>query len=225
MIEFFAHIFDPLSDRMMRYDDAISRILSHIRSDSDSSSNESDRTLRNSGSLSSIDSFMTACDEFEYTNFPFLTKGMDLADVGLVDSRKIRYQLFGQRSEREFLGKLYCIRKAENAWLSDSASRNWLRDTGRDVVSGLLSADGTDPEPFEEAYDALVDWAWRFPDKMMQEMNQVRVTEISFFDIVLDWCILDSLDALATPPSSITSVMGNRKKVRNIEFKSLFNIS
>lgn len=196
-------------DRMIRSDDAISRILSHIRNDSDESI-ESDRTIRNSSSVSSIDSYMTACDEFEYSTFPFLTKGIELAEIGLVDSRKVRYQLFGQRSEREFLGKLYCIRKAEQSWLSDSATRNWLRDTGLVTISGLLTADGTDPEPFQEAFEGLVDWSWRHPEKTKDELHQLRVAEVSFFDVVLDWCILDAIDDLANPPSAIISVMGNR---------------
>ena len=99
--------------------------------------------------MSSVESFMTACDEFEYSSFPFLVKGIEQAEIGLVDSRKVRYQLFGQRSEKEFLGKLYCIRKAERAWLSDPATRTWLKETGLTTVSGLLIADGTAPEPFQ----------------------------------------------------------------------------
>ena len=70
---------------------------------------------------------MTACDDFEYDSFPFLSQGLDLAEEYKVDARKIRYQLFGQRSEREFLGKLWCIRKAECSWLSDPQARDWLR--------------------------------------------------------------------------------------------------
>lgn len=36
------------------------------------------------------------------------------------------------------------------------------------------------------------------------------MAELTFFDVVIDWCILDAIDDLANPPSSITSVMSNR---------------
>jgi len=100
---------------------------------------------------------------------------MELAEIGLVDCRKVRYQLFGQRSEREFLGKLYCIRKAEQSWLSDPETRNWLRDTGLMTITGLLIADGSDPEPFQESFEALIDWSWRHPENMKDELHQLRV--------------------------------------------------
>ena len=56
-----------------------SRILNK---ESDLESIASDRTLRNSGSVSSLDSYMTACEEFDYSLFPFLHRGIQNADRG-----------------------------------------------------------------------------------------------------------------------------------------------
>ena len=33
------------------------------------------------------------------------------------------------------------------------------------TISGLLMADKQDPEPFQEAFEALIEWSWRYPDK------------------------------------------------------------
>ena len=52
------------------------------KKESDLESIASDRTLRNSGSVSSLDSYMTACEEFDYSLFPFLHRGIQNADRG-----------------------------------------------------------------------------------------------------------------------------------------------
>ena len=33
------------------------------------------------------------------------------------------------------------------------------------TISGLLMADKQDPEPFQEAFEALIEWSWRYPEK------------------------------------------------------------
>ena len=96
-------------------------------------------------------------------------------DLGNIECRKLhRYQLFNQRSEREYLGKLYCIRKADRNWVSDPATRNWLREMTSAVIRGLLIVDGTDPEPFQEAFDSLLDYSWRHPEKLKEELRIVQ---------------------------------------------------
>ena len=94
---------------------------------------------------------MTACDDFEYDSFPFLSQGLDLAEEYKVDARKIRYQLFGQRSEREFLGKLWCIRKAESSWLSDPQARDWLRFVNLKIFDIL---------PYKYCSETLMNFYW-----------------------------------------------------------------
>ena len=171
--------------------------------------------------------------------------GKELTDIlGNIECRKLhRYQLFNQRSEREYLGKLYCIRKADRNWVSDPATRNWLREMTSAVIRGLLIVDGTDPEPFQEAFDSLLDYSWRHPEKLKEELRTVQpqnrsnnfykylwflsmslifeammlsrpreqnVPELSLFDVIIDWCLLDAMDDQANPPASITSVLANR---------------
>jgi hypothetical protein len=154
---------------------------------------------------------MTCYDEFDYSLFPFLFRGIQLAERGAIECRKIqRYQLFNQRSEREYLGKLFCLRKADQNWGSDAATRNWLREMTSAVVRGLLIVDNTDPEPFQEAFDTLLDWSWRHPEKLKEELKEQMIPELSFFDVIIDWCLLDAIDDQANPPSSITSVLQNR---------------
>ena len=38
----------------------------------------------------------------------------------------------------------------------------------------------------------------------------IMFAQVNFFDVVIDWCLLDGLDDVANPPSSATSVLANR---------------
>lgn len=98
---------------------------------------------------------MTADEDFELTTFPFLGSAYELADEDRIYTRKIRYELCGVKTEREFLAKLHCIREAEKLWLSDKASRVWLKDVTCVILTGLLQADGSDPEPCQGTEECL----------------------------------------------------------------------
>lgn len=43
------------------------------------------------------------------------------------------------------------------------------------VIRGLLIVDGTDPEPFQEAFDSLLDYSWRHPEKLEEELRTVQI--------------------------------------------------
>lgn len=54
------------------------------------------------------------------------------------------------------------------------------------TISGLLMADKQDPEPFQEAFEALIEWSWRYPDKTKvwlktQFENQCQISRLLFF--------------------------------------------
>jgi len=114
------------------------------------------------------------------------------------------------RSEREFLAKLHCIREAEKLWLNDKQSRIWLRDVTCVILTGLLKADGTDPEPCQENFESLCEWCEGNYDEMCASLSQKGIAEISIFDVVIDLCLLDGFDLLASPPSAMMSVLSNR---------------
>ena len=70
------------------------------KKESDLESIASDRTLRNSGSVSSLDSYMTACEEFDYSLFPFLYRGIQNADRG--ENLLSEYKLWAIIESRNF---------------------------------------------------------------------------------------------------------------------------
>lgn len=45
---------------------------------------------------------------------------------------------------------------------------------------------------------------------MEEELGSRRVPEVNFFDVVLDFILLDAFDDLASPPSAVFAVTQNR---------------
>ena len=65
-------------------------------------------------------------------------------------------------------------------------NQNFCREMGMTTISGLLMADKQDPEPFQEAFEALIEWSWRYPDKTKvwrktQFENQCQMSRFLFF--------------------------------------------
>ena len=107
-----------------------------------------------------------------------------------------------------------------SAWLAEGGVRNWLREMTSEVLRGLLKIYDaeTDPTSFQEHFDALLDWSWRYPDKLKDELRKSSdlifenfkifkrifkiefftrdqgVTHLSLFDVIIDWCIMDAVD-------------------------------
>merc|ERR1719232_68342 len=44
---------------------------------------------------------------------------------------------------------------------------------------------------------------------IQEELKVRRVAAVNVFDLVIDFCLLDSFDDLDMPPASVTSVLGN----------------
>ena len=49
------------------------------------------------------------------------------------------------------------------------------------------------------------------PEQLFERIKREQnVPELSLFDVIIDWCLLDAMDDQANPPASITSVLANR---------------
>lgn len=69
-----------------------------------------------------------------------------------------------------------------------------------------------DPKDFLVGYEAMLDFLqeqnnWPAIEK---ELEQRNVKAMTFYDVVLDFIILDAFKDLDTPPASVTAVVNNR---------------
>uniref|UniRef100_A0A7N4Q0F8 Mitoguardin 2 n=1 Tax=Sarcophilus harrisii TaxID=9305 RepID=A0A7N4Q0F8_SARHA len=152
------------------------------------------RLQEDDDSLSSEDSFFSAAELFDSLqagHLPFqlsrpaaaYEEALQLVKEGKVLCRTLRTELLGCYSDQDFLAKLHCVRQAFQ-----------------------------NPKGFLESYEEMLNYALRpetWPTTQL-ELEGRGVVCMSFFDIVLDFILMDAFEDLENPPSSVLAVLRNR---------------
>ncbi|XP_066294105.1 mitoguardin 2-like isoform X2 [Branchiostoma lanceolatum] len=146
-----------------------------------------------------------------------ITLELYAAAQGLLDSEEIpcrttRTGMLECLSDREFTAKLHCVRQAFQLLFEDETVRQWMIETGKEMISELMWRAEKDPKDFQQAFEDMLRYCedstnW---ESMAEELRARGVMCLSFYDVVLDFILLDAFDDLANPPSSVTAVVQNR---------------
>ncbi|XP_030875941.1 mitoguardin 2 isoform X2 [Leptonychotes weddellii] len=165
-------------------------------------------------------------------------EALQLVKEGKVPCRTLRTELLGCYSDQDFLAKLHCVRQAFEGLLEDKSNQLFFGEVGRQMVTGLmtkaekacscgsrpseswsLSHDQNrlcfspqSPKGFLESYEEMMVYALR-PETWATtrlELEGRGVVCMSFFDIVLDFILMDAFEDLENPPSSVLAVLRNR---------------
>ncbi|CAB3230712.1 unnamed protein product [Arctia plantaginis] len=174
---------------------------------------------------SSIESFASAEDQVaDLRDFDDLTEALpELENFELYQAavkhfengipyRTLRTEVVQCSSDSEFLCKLHCLRQAFTQVFRDAAVWAWFVDAGRQVLTDLLLFADKEPKEFLVAYEEMVSWAtdgsnWA---TIESELTTKGVKALTFYDVVLDYILLDAFEDLASPPSSVLAVVRNR---------------
>ncbi|KAL6724726.1 hypothetical protein Aduo_019587 [Ancylostoma duodenale] len=191
-------------------------------------------------SVLSDDSFMSAYEEFAVTldddlrdvvSLPegqllFYKDGLRAASNGEVEYRKMRGDICQCESELDFAAKLWCLRQAFAVCLNDDHRRMWLAKAGRTLLGDILRHSKQDPAQFYIAFDALIDF-FRVESnisQMEEELSGRGVVECGFWDVVLDFILLDSFDDIKSPPSAVYSVTKNYFLSNSMKYSTISTI-
>ncbi|KAI0209477.1 Mitoguardin [Lamellibrachia satsuma] len=170
---------------------------------------------------SSDDSFMSAQEVIDlsdldqlqsmYRHLKFYHAGLEALQKNTVTCRKLRTKLCNCQSDAEFLAKLHCLRLAFTQAFSDESTCSWFIKTGQTLLANLLVKSDRDPRLFLAAFEDMIAWLQEDHWTMIEDELHARgVTNITFYDVVLDFILFDSFDDLEAPPSSIVAVTQNR---------------
>ncbi|XP_047556157.1 mitoguardin 2 isoform X1 [Lutra lutra] len=174
-------------------------------------------------SLNSEDSFFSATELFESLQvgddlIPLsrpaaaYEEALQLVKEGRVPCRTLRTELLGCYSDQDFLAKLHCVRQAFEGLLEDKSNQLFFGEVGRQMVTGLMTKAEKSPKGFLESYEEMMAYALR-PETWATtrlELEGRGVVCMSFFDIVLDFILMDAFEDLENPPSSVLAVLRNR---------------
>lgn len=174
-------------------------------------------------STTSEDSFFSAAelfDSLQLHDLPFqpskpaaaYQEALQLVKDGAVACRTLRTELLDCCNDQDFLAKLHCVRQAFERLLQEETNRFFFGDIGKQMVLGLMLKAEKNPKGFLESYDELLRYAlkeetWSTTE---QELHGRGVVCMSFFDIALDFILMDAFDDLENPPSSVLAVLRNR---------------
>ncbi|KAL3989822.1 hypothetical protein ACH3XW_29175 [Acanthocheilonema viteae] len=141
----------------------------------------------------------------------FYQKGVAAAKAGEVNCRKIRTEFCCCEDDDDFKAKVWCIRQAFAEILLDEHNRVWLSQAGRQLIADLLRHASKDPSPFYLAYDAMVEYLneTQHLEIVDRELKQRGVPELGFWDVVLDYILIDAFEDLSRPPSAVLAVTKN----------------
>lgn len=181
--------------------------------------------LRTDDEDSSIseDSFFSAAELFDSLHFEEIPyhlsrpvaayeEALQLVKEGKVACRMLRTELLGCYSDQDFLAKLHCVRQAFKELLEDESNQLFFGEVGKQMVIGLMTKAEKNPKAFLESYEEMLHYALK-PETWpttQQELEGRGVVCMSFFDIVLDFILMDAFEDLENPPSSVLAVLRNR---------------
>ncbi|XP_061695028.1 mitoguardin 1 [Syngnathoides biaculeatus] len=182
---------------------------------------QEDACLKDSISIASTDSFVSAAELSEHkelrsnytvTHHPFYEEALQLAEEGKITCRVLRTEMLECLGDVDFLAKLHCVRQASQLILRERTTRSFLAETGKRILSSIIVKAQKSPKRFEEVFEEMMCFLeqkehW---DNTALELATRGVKHLNFYDIVLDFILMDSFEDLENPPISIQNVVNNR---------------
>ncbi|KAM8872092.1 mitoguardin 2 [Synchiropus picturatus] len=172
--------------------------------------------------ISSDESFFSAAEIFDTFSVQDIYQSLKpaalyeealaLVSEGKVSYRSLRTELLECYSDQDFLAKLHCVRQAFQVLLLDDSHRTFFMETGKQMIAGLMVKANKSPKSFLKSYQDMLLYTQReetWPVTKM-ELEGRGVVCMNFFDIVLDFILMDAFEDLESPPSSVVAVLQNR---------------
>ncbi|XP_054613514.1 mitoguardin 1 [Dunckerocampus dactyliophorus] len=224
----FVHRLKSLLQRAYRLQGEFEGVLGMSKPSSKASSQDflaedeqDDVCLRDSISIASTDSFVSAAELSEHkelrsiyslTHHPFYEEALQMAEEGKVSCRVLRTEMLECLGDVDFLAKLHCVRQACQLILCERTTRLFLADTSKKILSSIMVQAQKSPKRFEEVFEEMMLFLEQTEhwENTEVELATSGVKHLNFYDIVLDFILMDSFEDLENPPISIQNVVNNR---------------
>ncbi|KAI7698055.1 hypothetical protein SSS_10037 [Sarcoptes scabiei] len=118
----------------------------------------------------------------------------------------------GCEDYNDFLAKVHCLRKAFALLFQDEKLCNRFAKIGEDILRTILDHSLRDSNECIKAYYAFINYVLdeKNHTSIEIEMEPRKIAMFSFYDIVLDYMIMESFDDLENPPTAVKSIISNR---------------
>ena len=160
--------------------------------------------------LREFEEFSDTFTEFE--RYPLYQTAITYLDEQEIPCRMIRTEMVGCTSDVEYLAKLHCVRLAFQLLMKDGDNNRWIADTGRQILTDLMCLGDKDPKDFLVSYESMLEYLHNYDNwiDIERELEVRDVKAMTFYDVCLDFIILDAFKDLDSPPPSVVAVIQNR---------------
>ena len=150
--------------------------------------------------------------ELDTEKLALYQSALDTFETSGIEYRVLRTEFVGCSSDTEYLGKLHCLRSAFSHIMTEESNRVWWVDNGKAILTQLLIRADKDPKEFLLSFDDVLEFLSEkgVETQVMEELGSRNVKCMNFYDICLDYILIDSFEDLESPPSSVLAVMKNR---------------
>ena len=150
--------------------------------------------------------------ELDTEKLALYQSALDTFETSGIEYRVLRTEFVGCSSDTEYLGKLHCLRSAFSHIMTEDSNRDWWVDNGKAILTQLLIKADKDPKEFLLSFDDVLEFLSEkgVETQVMEELSSRNVKCMNFYDICLDYILIDSFEDLESPPSSVLAVMKNR---------------
>lgn len=124
----------------------------------------------------------------------------------------IRTKITRCESDEEFIAKVHCLRLAFQSIFENDLNRNFFIDIGKEILKTLSNYYPIDQKDCFNTYDELINFVTTSDNYQLIE-DEIATRSIpcrSFYDIVIDYVILDSFEDLDDPPQTVVAVLKNQ---------------
>lgn len=174
-------------------------------------------TESNSSYFSARDAWEIRSTDFAMKSQPssrlqLYEEGLRAMERGEVPLRVVRTERVQCHSEQEYIAKLYCLRIGFAQVTRDEAARKWMEESGRLMMESILCAANRDCDAFNRSYQQLVDFC-RVPANHVtieEEILAKKVPQLTFYDVVIDYILMDAFENLENPPNALSALIQNR---------------
>lgn len=118
----------------------------------------------------------------------------------------------GSENFEDYLAKVHCLRNAFALLFSRENIREKYTNIGQEILRLILEHSIRDSQDCINSYYSFLKFILNEENyyTIEKEISHRNIAAISFYDIVLDYMILESFDDLENPPAAVKSVVNNR---------------
>ncbi|KAH0952550.1 hypothetical protein HN011_003029 [Eciton burchellii] len=129
-----------------------------------------------------------------------------------IPCRRLHTELVKCGSDVEYLAKVYCLRQAYTKLFNTPTTASFIADMGRQIICDLIIYADRDPKDYLLHYDRMLRFLQepRNHSIMEEELIARGVICMNFYDILVDFILLDAFEEVEKPPPPIRAILQNR---------------